>query len=469
MHRAILLLACASALSACAAVPHLGAEPQGKPAASYATAQSFQAPQTDWPTEAWWTRYNDRQLDALVDEALKGSPNLVQAAARVRRADALEEQARSAIRPNLSANAKVASVRQSYNVGIPPAFVPKGFNDYGRGTVDLNWDLDLWGRNRAALAAATSEAEAARMDASEARLMLTTSLVGAYADLAEQFLERDAAAEALANRRATADLVGQRVRDGVANEGESHQAESNVHSAVQELAALDEQIGLTRDRLAALLGAGPDRGLGIARPSANPASAFGLPANLAVDLVGRRPDVQAARLRAEAAAQRIKVAHAGFYPNINLAALIGREALGMSLLRLPTSEVGQVGLAFSLPIFSGGRLEGEYRGARADYDAAVAAYDQSLVQALQEVADAATSERELRTRLDAARQALAEAQEASRIARLRYEAGLTNYLFVLTAENATILQRRSVAQLEGRALALDAALARALGGGFRTT
>lgn len=469
MKRFVLTFAAASALSACAAVPHLGPAPQVKPAATYATTQSFQAPQAAWPDDGWWRRYDDAQLNALMDEALKGSPTLAQAEARVRRARALAEQQRAVGLPNLSANAQIAETRQSGNVGIPPEFVPKGYNDYGRGTLDLNWDLDLFGRNRANLAAATSEAEAARMDAAEARLMLTTNVAAAYADLARLFSEREAAEQDLANRQATAKLVVQRVAAGSANEGEARQAEAIAAAAAQDLAALDEELGLTRNRLAALAGQGPDRGLALQRPSAGIAAGFALPQNLAVDLVGRRPDVQAARLRAEAAADRIKAAKAGFYPNINLAAFIGREALGLDLLRSPASQVGQVGAALSLPIFTAGRLEGAYRGARADYDAAVAAYDETLVQALHEVADAAVSARLLQTRLAESQRALAAAEDAYRIAKLRYDGGLTNYIVVLSAENTLIVQRRLVATLETRTLAVDAALARALGGGFRNS
>ena len=230
---------------------------------------------------------------------------------------------------------------------------------------------------------------------------------------------------------------------------------------------LDEQIAVARNRLAALVGAGPDRGMAIEAPRAVTDKTFALPANLAVDLVGRRPDIQAARARAEAAGRRIKVAKAGFYPNVNLAAFIGVQSLGLDMLTKSGSDYGQAGAAISLPIFSGGRLEGAYRGARADYDAAVAAYDQTLIQALQEVSDAAAGERALGVRLAQARAARAAAEEAYRIAGMRYKAGIASYITVLTAEDAAVIQRRSVADLEARALTLDAQLVRALGGGFR--
>lgn len=468
MARQILPFASAALLLAgCAAVPDLGSPPQVRPPQAYAATQSFSAPQADWPSDQWWKSYGDSQLDALVDEALAGSPTLAQAQARLRAAQARAQQSRAATLPSLTANAQAAQTKQSYNNGIPPAFVPRGYNDTGRATLDLVFDLDLWGRNRAALAAATSEATAAGMDAAQAQLMLTTSVVGAYADLNRAFAEAEAAEQALANREATRKLVAQQVVNGAANQGELKQAEAAASSAGQDLAAAHEQVGLARDQIAALLGAGPDRGLAIARPAQPADRQFGLPQNLAADLLGRRPDLQAARLRAQAAAKRIDVAKAEFYPNVNLAAFVGAQSLGLDMLTKSGSDIGQAGLALSLPIFQGGQLSGAYRGARAEYDAAVASYDATLVQALKEVADAAVSERALATRLAAAREALAKGEEAYRIARMRYEGGLDPYTSVLTAENALILQRRAAADLESRALSLDAALVRALGGGFR--
>jgi NodT family efflux transporter outer membrane factor (OMF) lipoprotein len=461
------LLAGAVALAGCATVPKLGEAPKPTDAAAFATAQSFQAPEAAWPADRWWTAYGDAQLDKLMDEALAGSPTLAEAAARLRSAEGRAQTAKGGTLPSVDLNAQAAEAKQSYNNGIPPAFVPKGYNDTGRASLDFSFDLDLWGKNRAALKAATSEAEAARMDAAEARLVLTTGLASAYADFARLNAERDAADAALKNRSATADQVARRVVGGAANPGEADQARAAEAQARQDLAALDEQIAVSRNQIAALTGQGPDRGLSLGRPNAQPKSGFGLPANLAADLLGRRPDLQAARLRAEAAAKRIDVAKAGFYPNINLAAFIGVQSLGLGNLTSSGSDIGQAGAALSLPIFDGGRLQGAYRGARGDYDAAVAAYDQTLVQALQEVADASAGQRALQARLAAARESLTAGEAAYRVARLRYEGGLTSYLVLLTAEDAVITQRRVVAQLEARALTLDASLVRALGGGFR--
>src|ERR1700743_1045607 len=158
-------------------------------------------------------------------------------------------------------------MKQSYNLGIPQPFVPKGYNWYGREALDFSWELDFWGKNRAAVAAASSDARAAEADAAEARLMLSTNVAAAYADLVRLFAERDVAERAQAAQAETAKLVGDRVKNGLDTLGEQRQAEAQPLQAQGDLDSIDEQIALPRNRLAALTGAGPDRGLSIGRPS----------------------------------------------------------------------------------------------------------------------------------------------------------------------------------------------------------
>lgn len=453
---AILLAGCA---------PQLGPEPVPAAPSSFATAESFAGPHGAWPAADWWRAFGDPTLDALIEEALRGSPDVAAAAARVRAANAAAEQAGAALSPQLSAEAMVGGAKQSYNLGIPPQFVPKGIISTGRLTGIFNFDLDLWGRNRALLRAATSDAQAADVDAAQARLVLSTAVAAAYADLARLYAERDLAEEAIRLRGETARLTSLRVTNGLDTRGELRQAESRVPSSRADLGALDEAIALDRNRIAALLGAGPDRGRTIPRPQLT-AAAIGLPDRLALDLIGRRPDIVSARLRAEAAASRIKAAHAAFYPDINLAAVAGFQSLGLDKLLEGGSSYGNAGPALSLPIFSGGRLEGQYRGARANYDLAVAQYDSTLVTALREVADAVASLKALDAQIADQQQAVAAAEDASRIARLRYQGGLANQLSVLASEDQLIASRRALADLQSRRLALDVALVRALGGGF---
>ncbi len=462
---AALLLGCA--LSACAVLPRTGEAPTPKPPAAYATSQSFVAPAADWPKLDWWRAYGDAGLDQLIDEALRNAPSMAEARARIDKARADLGTARAGLFPSLSFNGTAVETKQSYNAGIPPLFVPKGYNDFGQGTLNFSYEFDFWGKNRAAVAAATSEARAASADAAEARLTLSTAVAGAYADLARLYAERDVAERAAQSRQETLDLVVRRVANGADNRSASQQARAGVATAKANVAEIDEDIGLARNRLAALMGEGPDRGLAIERPGAAMIQGFGLPPSLAADLIGRRPDLVAARWRAEADAKRIGVARAQFYPDINLVADIGFEALHLHNFFKVGSDIGSVGPAVTLPIFEGGRLRANLRGADADYAEAVATYDATLTQALQDVADAATSERALTERLAQSQAALAADEDAYRIAKLRYDGGLADYQSVLLSEDAVLVNRRVVVDLQARAFTLDIELVKALGGGFQ--
>jgi NodT family efflux transporter outer membrane factor (OMF) lipoprotein len=465
---ASLLASTALALSACASVPNLGAAPKPTSILAYAARDSLSASTADWPQDRWWAVYGDTQLTQLIDEALAGAPDMTIAGARVRQAQAYAEQAGAALLPQVTGNAQASATKLSYNQQGSKftAFAPHGLQSSGQVALNFGFDLDLWGKNRAALTAATSGAQAARADFAEARLTLSTSVAAAYADFVQLYADRDAAEDAVRVRAQSAALIDQRMAQGLENAAASEQARSGRASAEAELANLDEAIGLARDRLAALLGQGPDRGHAIERPTPSAIRPFGLPADLQAHLIGRRPDVVAARLRAEAAGHQIKSAKAGFYPDINLTAVLGAQSLGLNLLTKAGSEFGNAGPAITLPIFSGGRIEGAYRGARAGYDAAVATYDSAVVHALQDVADVAVSERALDLRLTKSREALQASQRAHDLAQLRYRGGLAPYLDVLTSEDALIANRRAVADLETRAFVLDITLVRALGGGF---
>ena len=450
------------ALASCASVPKPGIGEAPRSGESYATT-SLQATGLAWPGDGWWTNYADPQLTALIDEAMAGAPDLRAAQARVRRAQALVTNSRADLLPSINAGAGVQGARQSYNLGFP---APEGWNDSGQASLNLNWEIDFWGKNRAALAAATSDAQAARAEEAAARLALSTAIASDYAVLAGLFADRAAAAEAVLVRIRTHALMEGRRAEGLEHSGAVQRAASAAASAQAELVAVDEAINLVRHRLAALVGAGPDRGLGIVPPATRVAGPMGLPQNLPADLMGRRPDIAAARLRVEAASNRIEVAEKRFYPNINLAAVVGLQSLNLVNFAQSDSFAGFGGAAISLPIFQGGRLRAQYRGAESDYDLAVAEYDRTVAQALREVADAATGQRALGVRIAHTRAAHLAAQSAFTVANNRYRGGLATYLEVLAAEDALIASRRALAALETRSFALEISLIRALGGGF---
>jgi NodT family efflux transporter outer membrane factor (OMF) lipoprotein len=462
-----LLLAVSLVLAGgCARMPRLNPPPTMRKVDELGSSNSFAAPNAAWPGEGWWRAYGDTQLDALIEEALRGSPDLDLAQARLHAAMAQVQGAHAARIPEVTGTASLTEGKQSYNYLIPKAALPQGWNDYGVATVNLTWELDFWGKNRAALAAAVSEQRAAQVEVAQTGLILSTSVASAYAGLVHLYTLRDNAAETLAIRTKTVALFRQRHDFGLETLAGVRQVEARQFAAQGELLAIDERIGLQRNAIAALLGAGPDRGLAITRPTAQFAGSQGLPENLALELLGRRPDIIAARSRTEAAARRIDHAKAGFYPSVNLIGFAGLQSLGIENLAKSGSGVGSIGPAISLPIFNTERLQGQLRGAHAEYEASVATYNATLSNALREVADAATSRRSLDGELAASRAAVAAAAEAHQIVSRRYEGALATYLDVLTAEDELITAQRSEAELETRALILDVALVRSLGGGF---
>jgi len=453
-------------------VPRLGPEPQALGPGQVAAAQAL-APaagvQGQWPGEGWWKAYGDPQLDALIAEGLAGSPDVAAAVARFDKAAALARVAGAARLPRIDAEAGVSEQKQSLNMGFPDAFkafLPQGWNDGGQIAASLGFDLDLWGKNRAAYAAATSQTRAAALDARQARLVLAAGIASAYADLDRLFAERDARARQLDIASAAHELTRQRQANGLETAGGVAVSQGEVATARIALSQAEEALALRRNQIAALVGQGPDRGLALTRPAMAPAAPPAVPEGVTTDLLGRRADLVAARQRVEAAASRIKVARADFFPAIRLNALFGAQSLGLDLLFAKDSTYGSVGPAISLPIFHGGELQGQYRGARADYDAAVAAYNGAVLGAYQQAADALTTARMASHRLVDARAAVSALQKAYEVADARYKGGLATYLEVLQVEDRLLQARLAAAGLEGLVRNADIALVRALGGGF---
>ena len=329
----------------CAPLPPADVRFTEKTSQDFATATSFVAPPLSWPEQQWWVSYQDEQLNQLMRETLAGSPDLAIAQARVQRAQAMAEVAGAPLLPQLSAVGTVTSQRLSYNYLTPEASVTRNWNQFGQAALNISWEIDFWGKYRAGLAAATSELEARLADQAQAALVLTTATASAYAELARLFAQKEATERAVAIREKTASLFAERFTHGLETRGGVREADAKGAQAKTDLLVLNEQIALQRNRLAALVGAGPDRGLSLQRPSVTLSKTLGLPERLAAELLGRRPDVVAARVQAQAQAARIDQKQADFYPNINLAGFIGLQSLGLDRLGQSGSVFGSVGPA----------------------------------------------------------------------------------------------------------------------------
>ncbi|HEY4031450.1 MAG TPA: efflux transporter outer membrane subunit [Caulobacteraceae bacterium] len=456
-------------LTACA--PDLGQLAQVKPPTDYAAQKALGAPTaTAWPAEDWWTAYNDPQLTGLIEEALKGAPDLKAAEARVREAQAQVQVQGAPLLPTVGVSGNIQETGVELNVkGIPDNFksaIPSDLQPFTQLSGKVAYEIDFFGKNRAAVAAASSEQKAAEFELRAARLQISTAVASAYADLVRLTADRQAAEDAIKVRGDTLTLVADRVKNGLENQGQQAQSSAEKNVSQGDLAAIDAQIDRTRHQLAALVGAGPDRGLDVQANLGSISAPWGLPSNLPADLIGRRPDVAAARLRAEAAAQKVKSAHAAFYPNINLNASVLDLSFSPEKIFTQNVVLAQFGPAISIPIFQGGRLTGAYRGAAAEYEAAVASYDKAVSDSLKDVADAVSMQKALAVQMDYADKAVADSRKAYDLAVLRYKGGLSPYLVVLTAQSTLIAQERTAADLKAQTLAANVSLVRALGGGF---
>lgn len=419
-----------------------------------------------WPAPDWWKAFGDPGLDQLVAEALAGSPTLDVAAARTRKALALASVAHAGLFPQAGVAANVNHQRYSENALIPPPFGGSWNTDIQL-QANLSWEVDFWGKQKNAYESALGAARASAIDAEAARLGLAADIADTYVQLQRAFARRDIAASTLARREQVLSLTRDRNAAGIDSRLEVKQAEEAIPASREEIAQLDESIALARDQLAALLGKGPDRGLAIERPAARALGPLTLPSVIPAELLGRRPDLLAQRLRIEAAGKDIEVAKASFYPNVNLVAFAGLESLGISRLVSTGSESLGVAPAITLPIFDAGRLRGNLAAKDADYDAAVSRYNEMVVDALREVADRIASYRSVETQRREQSRAVAAAQEAYDLALLRYREGIGNYLQVLSAEQPLLVQQGLDVDLRARELTLSINLIRALGGGFR--
>ena len=453
-------------LAACASPGGLSPKSQTTAPASLAASRSLGDAQLsqEWPAADWWKRFGDPQLDALVDEALSGNPSMGAARARLDRASAFAGAAGAPLTPQMSASADLN--RQRYSAtGIFPAPIGGSYYTQSQLALQFSYEIDFWGKNRAAYDAALGQARAAEVDAFAARLLLSAAVAHAYAQLGHAFEQLDVAQATLEQRQAIYDLTRQRLAAGLDTKVELKQAEASIPAARQRIAQLEEEIALARHQLAALAGKGPDRGLSIERPRAE-ARPVALPSALPADLIGRRPDIVAQRWRVEAARRDVDSAKAQFYPNVNLAALIGVQTVSYGKLLSSDSRIPQAGAALLLPIFDGGRLRGNLGVKDADYDLAVEQYNQTVLDAVREVVDRLTSLRSVDTQSGEAGQGLSAAEEAYSVAVARYRAGLGNYLQVLAAETQVLDQKNLRADLRFRELDLSIDLIRALGGGF---
>jgi NodT family efflux transporter outer membrane factor (OMF) lipoprotein len=433
--------------------------------ATSAAALQLTAQATGTLSPVWWQALDDAPLNALVATALADNPTLLTAQLRVRRMQALSGIAQANGLPQATLGADFTRQRFSAN-GLYPKPIAGNTLDNDTLQAGVSWSPDLWGQHAAEWASAIGQTRAAQADAAVAATGLASQLCKTYVSLARLISQRDIALRAQQQRMALRQLIAERFAAGLDTQVEQSQSDGNLSDAGVQLEALEEQITLTRHQLAVLSGQAP-QALASLSPQLHKLQLDDLPATLGTDLLGRRPDVVAGRWRVEAASQDVAVARTQFYPNVNLSAFAGYNALGLShLLDAASRQIG-VGPALRLPLFDGGRLQAQLAGRHTERDMAVAQYNATVLDAVKETTDAIESAQSLRRQVQAQAAALHSARQNHALAQQRFAAGLGNAVLVLSAETAVLTQSRAQADLRARQIDNQINLMKALGGGWR--
>lgn len=441
------------------------AAPYQKPAVELPRQWQEAAPRSA-DAERWWKIYRDPALDTLIEESFTSNADLVVAAARVDEARAVLGEASSFFWPRLDAQASGARSRVSRRTATAFPGLPREFNDY-RATLNVSYELDLFGRLRSSAEAARAELAASEASRDAVRLALAAQVAKSY--YAMQAFERQVALtrETVKLREDALELQKKRFRGGVISEFELRQLEAETAAVRAQLPPLEQARETEEAALAVLLGRTPAEVMqsAIEVSSTEPAMiAPVLPEGLPSELLLRRPDLVAAERQLAAAHAQIAVARAEMFPSISLTGYLGRESAALSNLFSGPAGIANIAVGLAQPIFAGGRLQARTQQAEARERQALAEYQQAIRSAFGEVRSALAVQARSRESFDAQAAREQALRETARLARLRYENGVASQLDVIDAERNLLAARiaRIDAQRQQRAAIAD--LFRALGG-----
>jgi multidrug efflux system outer membrane protein len=446
--------------------------------AGCSTVAPYQPPAVDLPGQwqetaaraaehdAWWKIYGDPALEALVDEAFRSNADLVVAAARVDEARAVLGEANSFFWPRIDAQASGSRSQVSRRTATAFPGFPRQFNDY-RATLNVSYELDLFGRLRAGADAARAELAASEASREAVRLALAAQVAKSY--YAMQAFDQQVALtrETVRLREDALELQKKRFRGGVISEFELRQLEAEAAAVRAQLPPLEQARETEEAALSVLLGRTPREVMQSTievSSSEQKMIAPVLPEGMPSELLLRRPDLVGAERQLAAAHAQIAVARAEMFPSISLTGYLGRESAQLSNLFTGPAGIANIALGLAQPIFAGGRLQARTQQAEARERQALAQYQQAIRNAFGEVRTALAVQARSRESFDAQAAREQALSDTARLARLRYENGVASQLDVIDAERNLLAARvaRIDALRQHRAAIAD--LYRALGG-----
>jgi len=460
------ILVLAMALTGCATAPP---DRIVQPAPDFARAQhaaSIKLARDGWPAARWWTRYDDHQLDALVDRAIKDSPTMAVAATRIGYAQAALASQRSVGGGALGLEMGLNRQRYSGN-GFFPAPIGGSFYNDAAVQVKASYDFDWWGKQRALVASALGEVNARQADAAQAEQELAASVVQSYLRLQLLWARRENTVAMAALEQAMLDDRKARIARGLATIDAQSTAERDLASLDEQAASFATQAAREQEALRNLIGAGADN-LQVT-PHAIHGGAASLPTELGLALLARRPDLQAARWRVEATLGRVTANEAAYYPDLNLTGAFGLDATSLGKLLRYDSRTMVVGTVVDLPLFHSRGLDANLDSARAERNAAIADYNQAVFRAVAEVAEEGATLQGLAVQVAAQARTMAASDALVASSQRRIDHGLGDRAALLDARQALLRQQDTALYQQDAALQTEVALTRALGGGYVAT
>jgi NodT family efflux transporter outer membrane factor (OMF) lipoprotein len=412
----------------------------------------------------WWEIFGDAELNALVEKVDAGNFTLAAAAARQRQAQAAVTIARSGLFPGLDAD---LSVTRSRSPAGSAGGVTQGRTTTSRSvSLGASWEIDLWGRVRREVEAASAEAQASAGDVASARLSLQAELATSYFALRLLDVQGKLFDDTVAAYRTSLELTNNRYNAGVAARADVVQADAQLKSALSQSVDFGVQRAQLEHAIAVLTGVPPSQ-LAVAQRAEYSAQLPAIPPGMPSELLERRPDVAAAERRVAAANADIGVAKAAYFPSLILNAAFGFRSNDASAWLTAPSRFWSLGPALALTVFDAGRRGAISDQAIAGYDATVADYRQTVLVAFAEVEDNLAALRVLDEEARLQRDSVDAARESLQLTLNQYKAGTVSFLNVVIAQTALLAEQRAAVQVLNRRLAATVGLVRALGGGWK--
>jgi multidrug efflux system outer membrane protein len=464
MYKHLIILVFFVTLAGCAATPY--ERPAVALPAAYRDLPAQGAPA---PAERWWTLYGDAALERLIEEALAHNQDLAVAAARVDEARALARVADSQRAPALDAAFQRDRTRSSARSSRPlPPGTALERNSY-LAQLNVAYEVDLWGRLASASRAARAELLATEAARETVRIALVTEVVRAYFGLVALDAQVAATRRALALRGDSLELQRVRVKAGLLDDFALRQIEAEVAAAQAQLPRLEASRTAQQLALAVLAGRSPraimEDAVERRAEQGGPVPAV-VPEGLPSDLLLRRPDVAQAEQQLIAANARIEEARAALFPRIALTGAYGGESAVLGDLFSGPARIWTLAFALAQPIFQGGRLFAEVEAVKARERQALARYQKTLQEAFREVRQALDAQVRVREAFDAETARVAALADSARLARIRYDNGLTSQLEVIDADRNLLQAELNRAEALAAQRAAVADLVKALGGGW---